>query len=516
VRSADLSPRLEGALSALLRGGVVLSLALSFAAVFLLTLSVDEAWILLGIQPLLEGAGSSPYPMAPAATTGGLHTLVEAAITSIAGHAVWPQRLFPFVSLMAIVGLLLRWARFDLGSWAPAWLVPAPLLALPGTLVLAATAHGAVPVFLLVLVTIAAWEKTGGRRVTRWMVCGLLLGLVAATRVNCAVIFPALLVCAWVRRSQRPGVLLDAAAVCAIGGAVLLANFWILGALTPADAAPKDYGAATGLGFLGLDWRILGSWVVGASFLPIPLMVLATAVSWRIDTRGGPLWILTTFGWLLFGAWLIVAPEPHLRYLWPGMASFAVVLGLGLARSYQWAREEGQPLARASALAVALACVVAGLGTTTRHVAYGDLTLITAEWSRWKGLDPVPTGRWLSHQRAAVRYLEEWSPPDETVAALGYGLDLRYLSDRPLFGLGQLVRRGDGKPEELPRRLVLTPVVGSFVFLRPAGVRWFQENTRLDARVGGYSFYRVTGTYPRDPMAKLVSWDAHRHHPVPR
>jgi hypothetical protein len=254
--------------------------------------------------------------------------------------------------------------------------------------------------------------------------------------------------------------------------------------------------------------------VVAESFFSLPLMVVASAACWCGERAGGRLWILTVFGWLVFGTWLVFSPIPHLRYLWPGLAAFAVVLGVCLSRFYGWAREEGRPWLCASALAVALACVASALGTTARHLAYGDATLLSLEWSRWKGLDAVRTGRHLSDQQAAVRHLQAWTRPEEEVATLGFSFELQYLSKRPIRSLPQLVDLGAWNPGQLPRRLVLTPAVGSLIFLPPAGIRWFERNTQFAARIGGYSFYRVTGAYPDRPGILLATRVAHRAHPV--
>ena len=75
----------------------------------------------------------------------------------------------------------------------------------------------------------------------------------------------------------------------------------------------------------------------------------------------------------------------HLRYLWPGLAAFTVVLGLALGALYDRSRRRDLRLA---ALAVGLSCALGGSVEGSRQLLVGDLDMITWEWRELVGVQP--------------------------------------------------------------------------------------------------------------------------------
>jgi hypothetical protein len=269
-----------------------------------------------------------------------------------------------------------------------------------------------------------------------------------------------------------------------------------------------------------LDYpRLLNKWVIGESFMSPALLVLATLVGCviirRNDRRSSIVAsILIPCGWLLWIAWLARSPIPHLRYLWPALACFAVVLGFGLAYLHEWGQAQRQPLARIAALTLALTCIGSGLGSTLRDLVHGEGNILSWEWSRETPADYYRRFQYVHDQRAAARYLRDQTTPNEDIGVVGLDMELRYLTGRRLIPLQTLAQGNAWKdPTHLPRRLMISPMVGSYLYLRPQGHRWIEENCTLEAQFGRYSFYRVTGQYPPDPAT--LTLDAVRQPPHP-
>jgi hypothetical protein len=494
---------------------------MSLAGIFLLTLGFDEAWILLALHQIIQPAAPD-MAIAPVVSNGGLFAAAQLAISALAGNTLWAHRLFVFVCFIGIIAILMRQVRRHGHSPAAALLVPSVLIGLPGTLIFGATAYGTMPAFLLLLCVIQVWDATPERPWTRRIACGILAGLAAATRLELLMLLPAMVIAALLPREGRRARLTDALIAAVIGGAIMGVSLALLYHAAPAKA-PVDstsVGSMTGATGAILDYpRLLNKWVIGESFMSPALLVLATLVGWIIargnNQRSSTIAsILIPCGWLLWIAWLARSPIPHLRYLWPALACFAVVLGFGLAHLHEWGQAQHQPVARIAALTIALACILSGIASTLRDLVHGEGNILSWEWSRETPADYYRRFQYVTDQRAAAHYLRDQPTPNEDIGVVGLDMELRYLTGRRLIPL-QSFAKGDAwkDPAHLPRRLMISPMVGSYLYLRPQGHRWIEENCTLEAQFGRYSFYRVTGPYPPDPAA--LNLDAVRQPPHP-
>jgi hypothetical protein len=513
--------RPERILTTLIAAALLCAALMSLAGIFLLTLGFDEAWILLALHQIIHPA-TPDMAIAPVVSNGGLFAAAQLAISAVVGNALWAHRLFVFLCLIAIAAILMRQARRQSQSTAIALLVPSVLIGLPGTLVFGATAYGTMPAFLLLLCVIEVWDATSERRWTRRIACGIVAGLAAATRLELLMLLPAMVIAALLQREGRRARLTDALIAAVIGAAILGASLALLYHAAPAKA-PVDstsVGSMTGATGAILDYpRLLNKWVIGESFMSPALLVLATLVGWVImrgsDRRSTAVAsILIPCGWLLWLAWLARSPIPHLRYLWPALACFAVVLGFGLAHLYEWGQSQRQPFARIAALTLGLACILSGLGSTLRDLVHGEGNILSWEWSRETPADYYRRFQYVHDQRAAAQYLRDQTTPNEDIGVVGLDMELRYLTGRRIIPL-QSLAQGDAwkDPAHLPRRFMISPMVGSYLYLRPQGYRWIEENCTLEAQFGRYSFYRVTGPYPPDPAT--LTLDAVRQPPHP-
>jgi hypothetical protein len=240
-------------------------------------------------------------------------------------------------------------------------------------------------------------------------------------------------------------------------------------------------------------------WVMANGFLPFPLLALASAaLPWVApsDTRERhALAILLGFGWLLWLAWLGIAPIPHLRYLWPALAAFAVVLGLGLAALSESARRSGRRAAGAAALAVGLACLFTGCASTLRNLLVGESSFVIWEWRELIPLASIDPARARAQQEMAEHLRR--MPVQRRIGVLGVGLELELLAGRPLPPLHQYATVWNS--ERMPTHVLTTPHLGRLVHVAPEATLWLRENCRPAVHFGGYALCRVTGEYPPDP-----------------
>jgi hypothetical protein len=237
----------------------------------------------------------------------------------------------------------------------------------------------------------------------------------------------------------------------------------------------------------------------------VPLLVVVSgAWFWlrrRVADAPRGLDLLVIFAWLQWFAWIARSPIPHLRYVWPGLAGFAVLAGVALAALHAHGRRQDDSALRLVALSAGLACLVTGYAAGLRSVVHGEGDLLSMEWSNEVARSPhYRRFDHARHQREMSRHLEQVVAPDEVVMVLGSSLPNGYLSRRRLYRASWFVNNGWWEtPERLPKRILVTPWIGSYERLRDSGRRWIEDNCTLEARYGAWLLYRVEGAYPSDP-----------------
>jgi len=495
---------------------------MAFAGVFLITLGYDEAWILSGIQDILQPRALD-VTVVPVLTSGGFFALGQLLVTALFGAELWPQRLFCFASMAAVVAIVWRWGMIYFGDMRSGALVVSALVATPGMAVLGSTAYATVPAFLLVLVSVAVFFGNFGSRALRITGTAALVGLASATRFECVLLLPALCLYAWFSQSEQKRRNVIDAVVASLLAVPVSAAFVTLYWLAGPQQIEHGVAQATGLAIDYVDYTgLLNKWVISEAFLPLPMLVLATVLAFyfhRQQINGGhakwlcPWILLAPFGWFVWALWYLYAPIAHLRYVWPGLASFMVLLGFGIAGLYAWGRRNEAPGARIAALLLALSCVVAAIGATGRNLVLGNGDILSWEWAGDAPRAYFTRFRHIGYQRQAARYLRETTQPGERVLALGIGRSLGYLAQRDVLEIGQYTRRVRWDPARVPRRMVLEPVVGNFVYFSDEARRWIVDNTELEAQFGPYAFYRLTGSYPDDPTMLKGTTRIYTGHP---
>ena len=518
---------LQTAPQKLLRAGVLAAPLACFVGVFLMTAGTDESWIVLGVRGLAEhGRYGADSPFRSVHSTGGAYTVAAAALHLLGGGRLAVVRLVSVLSLAGLLFLTGRLAEKSLGakSGAP-WFMSAALLAVPGTFMLGSQAYGEILATMLVVAAAVVWgaKPTGswGRRL--WT--GVLLGTAVATRLNCAVGFVALPFAALLNPGRRRSEIVDAAIAAVVAGALFgieSQGLWRL-SVDPqtAQEANKSYGQ--NVSGLNLGYFIplrLSFWSIAQDFLPF-VAIAAILAGWcwarpRVKTPQGADFLLT-FSVLMWGVWLVWAPIPHLRYVWPGLAGLAIVGGLilGVIDSRPAPPEDSGGRIGLGWIAVSL--LVMGYMDAARTYAHGESDILSWQWHRGAPtiveFGPLAARR---SQKQMVQRLNEL-PRQEVVATVGFDTALSLLTRRSIVSVDAYyagIVKADLQPianpaGAMPRWLAITPFVNRFPFGRmtPAVYRWMELNCRLDSRFGPYLLYEVTGKYPDAPeIFALDAW----------
>jgi hypothetical protein len=392
------------------------------------------------------------------------------------------------------------------------WLVTAAPLLVPGTFMLGAQAYGAVLAFYLVMLGLMLWGELEPGTWHRRLWIALLLGTAAATRQNdmFALIAPIFVVL--LTRNNRTQ-LVDSILVLVIGSVIFLAEYFLLEAISVNILwDPENAGAGNPFSIPLGYWipQRLAYWSIWQSFMPIILAVLIT-IGWHRTRQqlGKPQGIdaLLVFAWLAMLAWVVLAPIPHLRYLWPALAAFAIVGMFALVLLLK-----ANTVHAGSVLALGIAILATGYLDGARTYLHGEADILSWQLTRETrySLQYGPF-RHMQYQKAMVSRLLQ-IPLDEPIATIGFSTSLSFLTRRNLvpaqiYYLAEeknsnvFWRPAKADPPIRPRWLVLTPMINHYqnAHISYQLHDWLQSNCRVADRQGPYVLYEVTGSFPEKP-----------------
>lgn len=481
---------------------------IAIGMVFLTTLGTDEAWVLNGLKSLLlpwtPDASSGPI-----STNGGLFALVNLLLEFMFGSTVWIHRLFSLTCLLTIVAALLFHRQTTSLKMLFRLLLVAPLLALPGTAEIGTTAMGTSTAMLLLVLASLVWTSSDRPGAGRILVCGLLFGLGAGARFDLVLFAPALFIAESLRvyREKLPyGHIMRAVVVIAVGLALFVANQILLSPNVAPSVPEMGFQRllrVTGISSNFLDYpRVLNRVSLGSGFFPPVLIVICVAgFIWR--ERAGELvtdslkaekfkTLLFIAGIVLWTSWMLRSPIPHLRYIWPALACFAILLGFLLVQLLRSALESGDWKKVVFCQATALALLMTGIAGSTRNIVMGETNYMSWEWSGEMGRDYFRRFQHVQDQAAAYDYVKNKIPADAAVLSyVPYGL--RYKTGRPIINaITDLPDAANGQTFYL----VLPPDVGTYLYLDPGSYTWIAENSNLRAQFGRYSIYELRSLPP--------------------
>lgn len=512
VLRSILSPLSMRIASLTVTSGCILAVA---AGIPLLTLSFDEAWILGGAANLATegyfGIGST----LGSNSTGGLYVIAQWIVASLVGNNLIAARALILLSML----LLLREVSlvFRAASDLPAASTAGRLLVLgvPGVLFFSALADGAVPSTWLMLWGLRRWRALETHRASRPnpLLAGTLLGTAVATRINLALILPALVLSVWTRRSGPPHLLRSALLVCSIAISIVALDLAALAALTRTDVTQSVNSSAYAWGLDGLlsslhPNPLTEKVIVWHELFPVGLLAVSAIVILPRTSRmpesqsQSASSVLLWFSLLLLGAWML-SPRALYRYLLP--SAICTVVGLGLIAVH--AIQHLSPTARRAA---SLCLVVFALGQATAEFA--RMTRIVLHGSSddailWFQNERPVSGLYAFKAWRGERQLVEFvnaMPVSSRMACLGPdALDLVYLTGRDIRSLRITSRAFDG---DGPMYLILRPALGRDLTPPFEALQWLKANCTAVARFHRCTVFRVAdgATPPEDP--DILNW----------
>lgn len=512
--------------TSMLKLSVACWVALAVAAVFVMTLGTDEAWVLNGLRSSLH-VPVEDLSTELIVTSGGPFALANLALEWLAGSRVWLHRLVSLVCLGLSFVLILK-SLGNIGN-KPAprsatWLMLAPLMAVPGAAEVGTAALGTSMGLCLMLSAMTVWAAPKVSLVWRVITGGLLYGLAAAARFDLVLFGPALLLASGMHvtssRRLEMRLSLPACAFVGIGMFVFLLNQWIMS--LPANAMlPAEMGAATGIEGWALNYpRQLNQWFTLTTFAPLSLLaVMAVSAFWGPQASSEPARadvprfesLLLATGLVLLAAWLVRAPIPHLRYAFPALFCFAALGALGLQHAVVQSLAEGSSRHFLLCQCVALACLVGSIGTTARSLVMADSDYASWEWTHEIPYDYFRRFEAKQHQNDVTAFLRTELPNEARLYSyVPYAL--RYLTMRPVVAI-ERVSSAAAKSMYSGRYLVLTPGVGTYFYMKSATADWIRTNATLVKQIGRYSIYKLPDGTDADLVNLALSRSNYESHP---
>ena len=496
----------------LLYGGVVGSFLLLFlAAVFLLTVEADESWILLSTAhafgvpvPLTDAFGR------PTITTGGLHLLLHGLLARVTTSIVI-HRLISTVTAALLFLLVYRICRSLRHPRSRAMAGAALFATVPGFVLQAGLAMGEVIAVVFLIGAGLHWIRRGALSLRAAAVTGLLLGLAFATRVNCAAAAGGLIAYAIVAPHpnwQRLSRALLAVLVAMVVLAVSVAFYYYVGSTPAAGEQAAHVATATGIGSGRKSvFQIVQALLMMNEFLPILLLVLIAA-AWIVrrvglpgaeeeDDTGDLAGIMLLMGLAILAAWILFAPIPHLRYLWPALVCIwmaGIVLFLDV-----WLQAKRAVTRLTLHGVVGVACGYALLAGVFM-VGHGESLTLVYRAMGLSARPALPRGDWFRaarDQRALASFIasQPMSAHFYTLYAPG-AYPVVYLSGRSIPNSG---RMSDAEN----RFLILLPA--DHAVWQPSGAysAWKKAYTRPVFRSGDFAILRVDDRAPVPPQEML-------------
>jgi xanthosine utilization system XapX-like protein len=529
----EVMERISQTIAKAVKLGVLAAPLVSLAGIFILSAGTDETWILFGVRGLVEnGRFGVGEPFRGVHSTAGVYTALT-ALLHVLGHG--RLEVVRLVALLGLVGVLVALHRWSLHLGLPkraAWVVTAAPLALPGTFMLGSQAYGTLLAFLLLLLGLACWGELPAGSWRRRLWAGVLLGAAGATRFECAFAFGAPAVASLLTRDKRRAQLIESLIVLGIAAVVFALLTGALLALSGDVKSGQEVGATGAMGRPGpLAYLVplrLNHWAVTQGFLPLCVAALAS-IGWLTARPrvASPRSVdaLLVFGWFAWFAFIMKAPNPHLRYAWPSLASFMCVGTLALATLLR----DDPPAAPRLAL-LGLAFLFAGYMDGARTLLEGESDILSWQWAG-EARQSVQYGPLHArHNQRAMAARLAALPADAGVGTIGFDTALAFLSRRPVVPVISFypstaktsesggVTFVPADPATRPRYLVVVPFVNRF----PGGQMgaplhdWMEVNTELVAREGPYLLYRVVGQMPPTPdIFMLDPWEPRLPHLPP-
>lgn len=480
--------------------GVMFLLAIHF-----LSVEADESWILMSTFHAFGVSVPRTSAVAiPTVTSGGLHLLVHGLLSWLTRN-ILAHRLVSTCVAFGLLFLVFRLLKSFEAALSDALAGTALFAATPWFLLQAGLALAEVMATMVLLLGCLHWISEGQRSLKAAIVSGAIFGVACATRVNCLIALPALMIwpCTSGRNWAKVLPLAAAAVATAVGVFIACLGIYVIASRTGGVPELRHYAAvSTGVGGVkhGAS-EVLRYVVIANGFLPVAI-IAAVCVAWTVLVRkegwtppqqlSGLLLLIALANWF---AWVVASPIPHVRYLWPAIPFFslvgiiALVRRLGLLESHR---------TRLSIHVAILAVCAYQLIADAMTLANGESVTLAYQASSSAPFDlPRPRFHVAADQRALAAHIAA-QPADARFFALveqaAYPLTL--LSGRTIEPITALPRNG-------LRYIAISPA--EFAVWQPNAnfQLWLKQNADLVFSSGNYALFRVRQASPPAEPAML-------------
>ena len=255
----------------------------------------------------------------------------------------------------------------------------------------------------------------------------------------------------------------------------------------------------TGFADIGFNYvKLFRKWEVLNGFLPVALAIAVSIVPYYACSNlfrfRQYLILALAAAWALLSFWLFLSPIPHLRYIWPALMVFFLILGICIGALYQAGTYRGIKWMRISALVITIALQCASVIAATRQIASGNSDILSWEWSRETELQPFSAFKQASMQRTFADYLVGNLPQDEQVGVLGACITLRYLTGLECVGFEEW-KRGLVDLRKPPRFIVIDTMMGTYLYPDSEAFSKLISNSEIVYSNGGYSLREVKDSF---------------------
>lgn len=481
-------------------GVIIICFCLTFGVgMFAMTLEPDEVWILMSTMK----AFGIPLPPTsavnhPVITSGGVHFVLHGLIALVWGADILVHRFVSIGVVLILLGIVFKLIEYHIKDRILALAGTALFATAPGFLLQASLATAEIIATTIFLLAVFYWIQFGSRSVGMALLGGFLFGLACATRMTCLSMLPAILIWSvlihrsWAARIIYP-VLSIAVAVFVFVGFVAAYSYTFSDSPSNWNLMRMSFASdANGLGrsFEGFIMRL--NYMEVANGI-IPVIAIVALAGWFInrleageDDRKfielcGFLLLAGCIGWF---SWVLKAPIPHIRYLWPVIPVLwlvAILLGLSAMNRVQQKRT-----AVIAHLAIIIMCAFVGL-RDVRMLAVGDSLRLVYEAAHLSRLGTPEDFFIARRNQNEIAALLKNLPAFATIYALSEpaAYPMTYLSVRRVKAFTRPFRAS-------AEDYLLVQPSDRFIWLPKWDlIGWLQDNTTLVEHRGGYDVYRV-------------------------
>jgi hypothetical protein len=391
-------------------------------------------------------------------------------------------------------------AKAQWGNIGAGVLAAAAFVTVPGALLQTGLATGEMISTFLLIAAAWYWSMRGSASMSGSLLSGILFGLSCATRMSALIALPALIIWSVLNARITPRAILHAIVASVIASAVFLlalGTYYLAFRPHLVEIFARDMAESTGVEQQRGIQSILSYFVTSESLFPVFIMVVAAVslisspptVSFaRIRPFCALLLLIGVIGWM---AWIVKAPIPHLRYLWPALPSIWLGTILLLLHWLITLKPNGTRLL----LHVTIISVWATqFSLSFRQLYLGDSLMLVYEAARRTSIDWRQPFRARHAQEGAAAVIAGL-PADARVYARidPVAYPITWLTNRKILSLSEFSASVSANADQY---LILFP---SDKNIWPATLplrNWIQANTTLFNRIDDYYVYRINANAP--------------------